>query len=360
MIELSLIILSYGKLDRLRACLEALCEQTQSTAEFEVVVVTCRDMDRTRHMLACVATPYRLRVIWQIGSNAGAARNRGAEASVGSYCLFLDEDIVADRQLVAEHLRMQRERAGIVGIGRINLKLPSRTNTFAYYLAQQRAMQPRQGTRPPSFVDCSSANLSVPRAAFFQAGGFAVDLSEGEGAELAYRLEHQGLRCVYIPDAVGRHDYRKGFAEVAADIERSGIAGLELYTRHPPMLPHLQLGAFYDMARSAILLRRLLLAFSVPICLLAIVSLLVRNGTWYRFLESYCYWRGVRRAASDRDIWCRLIRSPIILMYHAVGGPGEHPSRYVIPETSLHPANGMAETQALPCPQSGRILSLSP
>ena len=169
MIELSIIILSYGKVNRLRACLEALCEQTQPTTDFEVLVVACCEPGPYRHMFADLVTPYTLRVICQVGSNPGAARNRAAEASVGRYCLFLDENIVADRRLVSEHLKVQGQQAGSVGIGRIDLKLPSRTNTFAHYLAQQRRdyyIELRRGTQPPSFVDCSSANLSVPRAAF--------------------------------------------------------------------------------------------------------------------------------------------------------------------------------------------------
>jgi peptidoglycan/xylan/chitin deacetylase (PgdA/CDA1 family) len=52
---------------------------------------------------------------------------------------------------------------------------------------------------------------------------------------------------------------------------------------------------------------------------------------WHRFLYSYFYWYGVRQAVNDRDVWLRLIRPPVILMYHAVGEHGEQPGRYLIP-----------------------------
>src|SRR5438552_3297030 len=101
------------------------------------------------------------------------------------------------------------------------------------------------------------------------------------------------------------------------------------------MLPDIPLGASYDMSPTAILLRRLLLTLGVPGRALAMASLVLGKRSWadawYRFVHSYCYWRGVRRAVPDRETWQRLTRSPVILMYHALGRPGEPSSRYVIP-----------------------------
>ena len=337
MTELSVIIPTYGKVEQLRACLEALCRQVQSVADFEVIVVVDGSTDATSEMLANLATPYRLYVIHQKHIGHGVARSRGVEAASGRYCLFLEDDIVANPKLVAQHLQVQRERDGVIGIGQVILTLPQSADGFVRYVAQQwrdRYDKLNEG-RPPSFIDCYSGNLSVSRAAIVKTGGFALDLPHSDSIELGYRLERQGLSYVYIPDAIGDLDYRQGLREIAVDAERAGAASIELYRRHPPMLPFLQLGSFYNMSRTAILLRRLLLTVGVPSRLLALAGVLLGQRPWtrewYRFVYSYCYWQGVRRAVLEDDTWQRLTRSPIILSYHAFAGPGEPPTRYVIP-----------------------------
>ena len=336
MIELSVVIPTNGKVEELRACLEALCCQTQLATDFEVIAVTDESTDVTSKVLDNLTAPYKLQVMQQRNSGRWNAFNRAVEAAAGRYCLLLMDDIIAHPKLVAEHLRVQRQHERVVGVGQIILKLPHRADAFArdHALERRDHYARLNHGRLPSFVDCYRGNLSVSRTAFLEAGGFALDVSSGEDAELGYRFERQGFSFVYIPEAIACQDYRKGFCEIAADAEKAGLVSIELSTRHPAMLPHLQLGAFYDMSRSAILLRRLLLTLGVPSHLLAIAGLLFgkRSWTrqWYRFVYSYCYWRGVRRAVPDRDTWQRLTRSPVILMYHALGRPGEPPSRYVL------------------------------
>jgi peptidoglycan/xylan/chitin deacetylase (PgdA/CDA1 family)/GT2 family glycosyltransferase len=336
-IELSVVILSHGKIERLRVCLEALCRQTELATDFEVIVVMDKSPDAAAKVRANFTAPYKLQVIQQRNSEKCNAFSRGAEAAAGHYCLFLDDEIIAHPKLLAEHLTIQREHERAIGVGQIILKLPHRADPFAHDHAQEHRdyYERLNHDRPPSFIDCYRSNLSVPRAAILEAGGFVLDLPDSDSMmELGYRLERQGLSFVYIPKAIGFQDYRKSFIEIAADAERAGSASIRSCTRHPSMLPYLQLGAFYDMSRSAILLRRFLLSLDIPIRLVAIAGLLLnRIGTreWCRFMYSYCYWRGVRRAVPDRDIWQRLTRSPVILMYHALGRPGEPPSRYVIP-----------------------------
>ena len=85
--------------------------------------------------------------------------------------------------------------------------------------------------------------MSVPRAAFMAVGGFALDLPRCYDVELAYRLERHGLSFVYIEQAKGVQDERKGLQALIVDSEESGEAGVEISRRHPPTLPQF-LGTF--------------------------------------------------------------------------------------------------------------------
>jgi peptidoglycan/xylan/chitin deacetylase (PgdA/CDA1 family) len=80
-----------------------------------------------------------------------------------------------------------------------------------------------------------------------------------------------------------------------------------------------------------------LLALRCPVWPLGVVDPLLRGRSvrLYRFVQLYCFWRGLRRALRDRDTWRRLIRAPTILMYHGIAQPGERPSRFVIRPSTL-------------------------
>jgi len=122
MVELSIIIPTYTRVDSLRTCLESLSHQTQPAADYEVIVIVDGSTDGTCEMLERLTPPYRLRVYWQPNSGQTEARNRGIALAEGRYCLFLDDDIIAGPELVAEHLRAQREHSGVIGLGRLETK----------------------------------------------------------------------------------------------------------------------------------------------------------------------------------------------------------------------------------------------
>lgn len=337
MTGISVVIATYNRAEMLRACLDALTRQTPSEG-FEIVVAIDGSTDGSRDVALSFADRVPMRIHEQANSGVGTARNRGAELASAPYLLFLDDDIVADPNLVAAHLRAQREHGGIVGLGRLIDRLPKGADGFARAIEHsitEHYARLERGDPPPDFMDCYSGNLSVPRDMFMQVGGFAVDLPRSEDVELGYRLHRAGLRFAYLPAALARQDYDKGFRAIAADTEKAGIAAVELYRRHPAMLPHMHLAEFCTSGTRMRLARRLLLAVDPPLPLLAGLSRLAdrspRRQSWYRLLQSYLYWRGVRAAVPTRDLWRRLTDGTRILMYHAIGAPGEPAGRFLIP-----------------------------
>ena len=139
MIEISVIIPTYNRAQQLRICLDALSSQTQPDADFEVVVVDDGSTDTTSTLLETLKTPYTLRFLKQEHSGQQNARNRGAQAARGRYCLFLDDDIVADPNLVTEHLRVQRQHNGVVAIGQIPIALGATAGRFRAIFSRELA-----------------------------------------------------------------------------------------------------------------------------------------------------------------------------------------------------------------------------
>jgi peptidoglycan/xylan/chitin deacetylase (PgdA/CDA1 family) len=124
-------------------------------------------------------------------------------------------------------------------------------------------------------------------------------------------------------------------AQLVAEAERAGREAVYRWRRDARSLPDLPLGAFSaNVSFKSLLLRRLLVASGVPPRIVAAAGSRIvgadRAVVWSAFLKQFAYWRGVKGEAGA-DAWRRLSRGPIILMYHAIGGPGEPPSCYVTP-----------------------------
>ena len=127
-----------------------------------------------------------------------------------------------------------------------------------------------------------------------------------------------------------RADWRK----VVQDRERQGREDVEQYREEPSVLPRLTLGGADAYGRGSLAFRAVALALHVPPRALSGLGAALPgrrlSSAWMRSTASYAYWAGVRNAA-DTETWRRLRRGVPILMYHAVGEPGERPSRYIVP-----------------------------
>ena len=339
MTELSVVIPTFNRAGYLARCLDALASQSAPAGSFEVVVVDDGSTDGTPNLLDRYVAPFALRVERQENRGQATARNRGVELAAAPVCLFIDDDIVAAAELVDEHIRVQRDSAGVIALGALRLRLESSGGLARYFATWWAEHYARldDGTKTPDFWDCYSGNLSVPTQALRDVGGFDESLWRSDDVELAYRLVSRGLPITYVPTAVGEQRYTKGFRRIVADFDGVGRAAAALYRRHPELASYAPLGDFTQGGSRALVARRTLLALRVPVWPLGVVDPLLRGKSvrLYRFVQLYCFWRSLRRELRDRDTWRRLTRAPTILMYHGVARAGEGASRYVIRARTL-------------------------
>ena len=336
MIDLSIVIATYNRRDLLRRCLDALSRQRYPADRFEVVVVVDGSTDGTVEMLNRYTGLVNLSAIRQGNQGPAVARNVGIKRAVGEYILFLDDDIILEPSCISEHVNAQREREGIVGVGRITIKLAKHADGFTRWFASwwNGHYQRLERDENPKWIDCYSGNLSVPASAVEQIGGFVEDLSRGEDVELGYRLLGLGLPVVYLPHAMGHQTYVKRARDILFDAKKQGASSIQLYQRHPAMLPDLPLARFGEATWRAAFLRSLLLSIRAPALIPIRIGDLDLNerwqNLWYAFAHNYAFWMGVRRAAPNEDMWRRLTSGTCILMYHGFAARGEGPTRYLV------------------------------
>jgi GT2 family glycosyltransferase len=255
-------------------------------------------------MVEGLQTSFEIRLLRLEKGGKSAALNAAIEAAAGAACLLIDDDVIASPQLVAEHLAAHRNEAQTLAIGPLIQQPPSSRDWYAHAFAV--AWNEHYGEmerRPAGWSDCYGGNLSAPRSALIEVGGFAVDLPSAEDIELGYRLWRAGCVPTFLPRASGVHDDQKPGSRMLEDRQRYAGTYLEVAELHPAALPEM-LGSFGAAGDRLVGLRRLLIALRVPPAGLASLGGLVpgrgRRMVWFHFVTKLAFWSALRRQVGRR------------------------------------------------------------
>lgn len=276
----SVIVRSRNEADRLRLTLTSLACQSEGA---QVVVVNDGSTDHTADVIGAAAGEMDIVAIHHTrAAGRSAAANAGAAAASGDILIFLDGDTLAGPDLVAAHLRVHGQQAGVVARGenyhlrctrpfhdpqtgtpqpgeeeRVARMAPgelaravvTRQQIMEDFAGIDRRAQPGvyPGYGPRRLyelemdalrheADCdvlwaaaAGANQSVPRQAFVDSGGFHPDISINEHRELALRLCQAGLRMVACTARSYHLIHRSGWRDPLEDQDWEGV----FYQAHP-------------------------------------------------------------------------------------------------------------------------------
>lgn len=234
--DLSVLIPTKGRLDRLTACLTGLSSQTLDAQRFEVLVGV-DGPDEGEAALARAVLP-QAQVLDGRQAGPAATRNRLIERARGRVTLLLNDDVAPEPTCLAAHLDAQRELAAA---GRVALVLgaspwaihePDRLfdrlirSTSMVFFYDRMADDP---SRDWGFRHAWTLNLSAPTEAIRAVGGFDASLPGAcyEDLEWAWRMRQRfDAPVLYRPKAVVVHDHRY---EPAGYLDREQLLGREAY-----------------------------------------------------------------------------------------------------------------------------------
>lgn len=194
--KLTVQMCTYNRKGMLMKALDALFNQSLPVDDYEVVLVDDGSTDGTREAVAALSPPCRFQYCWQSNSGLSKGRNHGIRKASGEVILFIDDDTVAHRDLLAEHVGWHEKHPRHVIRGWVNHTEDVDQHT-----------QPRFTMADISTSFFWTSNVSVARQALLDAGMFDEDFQEygWEDLELGLRLKAQGLRMKYNKKAIVYH-----------------------------------------------------------------------------------------------------------------------------------------------------------
>ena len=211
----SVVVPTYNRLGRLRHVITALEQQAYPSDAYEVIVISDGSTDGTDAYLEALRSTMRLRWFPQANRGPAAARNAGIQKVGGEFIVFIDDDVVPEPQLLAEHARSHLEAGkDVVVLGPL---LTPEGFEMAPWVSWEQEMLMKQyramlrGDWTATARQFYTGNASLRGSHILAAGGFDEGFRRAEDVELAYRLADKGLDFVFNMQAAGMHFAERSF-----------------------------------------------------------------------------------------------------------------------------------------------------
>ena len=310
-LDVSMIVCTRDRPERLRALLESACALTlPSGLSWEALVVDNPGSAENEEVVRSFAHRLPVRIVREPRQGLCPARNRAVREALGRYLCWTDDDTLLDPQWLAAYVRaFSRHPDSALFGGRILPELePPADPDFARFLHQWPinyvvAHRDMGDVESPIAVEGGrlpwGANIAI-RAEEQRRNPYDEELGlspyhrrTGEETDLAYRILKAGGSGWWVPDSKVRHSIppeRQSRARIADYYDQAGRTAAFLYDRHPGdhclagfgPLPFARFGPIGLDAASAV-------ARSVA----AAARLAGLTGPSMRFLARSAYYRGI-------------------------------------------------------------------
>jgi glycosyltransferase involved in cell wall biosynthesis len=250
--ELTVLIPSRERPDRLRTCVESILDCAYPADRFEVVVAdNAPTTERTHDVVEELARESggRVRYVREDAPGSASARNRGLTLVQGEFVAMTDDDVVVDRNWLTEIARAFTAYPGAGAVSGLlwpmELETPAQV-WFEQYGGFSRGFERRvfdlQSHRPsgePLYpwnagLFGTGNNFSFRTSVLRDIGGFDPALGNGTPAlggvdsEVLLRTILCGHQIVYEPRAIAHHAHRPEYEALRRQVYGYG-AGLVAY-----------------------------------------------------------------------------------------------------------------------------------
>jgi GT2 family glycosyltransferase len=249
---LSVVIPTLGRPALLARAVSCLAGQSAPPESFELIVAAdAKEADPDALRGALAGRPFAASLVHAQAPGASAARNAGWRASGAPIVLFLDDDILPEPQLVAEHLdwhrRFPEDEAGV--LGHVGWADELRVTPFMRWLENGIQFDyPSIEGIDAGWGRFYTANASVKRVMLERVEGFSEEvLPFGyEDLDLALRMHRHGFRLLYNRDACAKHLHSMDLDYWKRRVSRIATSERRFVSLHPEVRPY-----FYELFSAA-------------------------------------------------------------------------------------------------------------
>jgi len=237
--EITILIPTHNRGRILVKTLEAINAQTYDLNKVEVLVIDDFSEDNPKRSLTEFLQRNKVRFQLRYfrmprNSGQGMVRNRGVGLAEGRMLFFLGDDTIPKENFIHEHMKVHHENEGeeIAVLGRVFWADEVRNDFMNYIENIQFHYQTIKDKNNVKFHFYTS-NISLAKKWFRNEKYSEAFKNYGlEDLEIGYRLENNGLRVVYNPEAIVYHhhsyDFRQ-FCDRMVNVGRSAKVFVELH-----------------------------------------------------------------------------------------------------------------------------------
>lgn len=243
--DISVIIPTYKRPEKLRRCLESLLTQAYPLERAEIIVVDDLPSPETANVVQNFNRGgARLRYLAHNHQGPAAARNAGWQVSTGNLIAFVDDDCTVAPDWIRRMVEAHGSHPHVSVVGGLTATatgaIPALVGQFLATCAIQATYQGRQET-----IFFPTCNVSFKRAVFER---YAFDerfsSAGGEDLELCWRLFKDGHRFVWDKTIQVLHDRDVSFVSFVTQAMNYGRGNLLVKRLHKdqPLLKELETG----------------------------------------------------------------------------------------------------------------------
>ncbi|MEM5772525.1 MAG: glycosyltransferase family 2 protein [Candidatus Aenigmatarchaeota archaeon] len=208
-ILLSVILCTYNRSDLLFQSLNSLTYQTLSKKLFEVVVIDDGSDDNTYEIVKKFVDKLNIKYFFQENSGLASARNHGIYASDGDILYFFDDDDVASKNLLEEHLKTHKQypKENIAVLNYTTWAPSLKITPLMYFITEVGhflfSYSNLKNNMELNYQYFWGGRSSCKRNFLLEHGVFNPVFKFGsEDIELGYRLSKNGFKVIYNEKAI--------------------------------------------------------------------------------------------------------------------------------------------------------------
>lgn len=248
----SVIVPTLNRREILARVMDSLLKQMLGQDIYEVIIVDNNPLDCNYEFFRSLNLPDNFCYFRQTKPGAAAARNLGILKSNGLYILFIDDDVVADKNLILEHLNYCKDNLYDVSVGRLVISPDIKKIPFVSFIEEWELHPSYHGLENGAILAYpyfNTANLMIKKQLLQRLKGFDEEFNYygWEDVELGYRLSLEGVNLVFNSNAIGIHFVTEDLKSYSLKMELIGRTAIKLLGKHPVLVDLINLLNFDEL-----------------------------------------------------------------------------------------------------------------